>query len=90
MNDLTDRWTPEHSKWLRENGAPMLSLRLKLRWYLAKPNPVYMHETTVDGTVETNEGPLTYKAGSFIAHDPISGHVWPVDSEYVTQHYKPA
>lgn len=52
-----------------------------------KLNPVYMEQVSEPGTVETNEGTLTFKEGDFIAHDPISGHVWPVTNSYVTQHY---
>jgi len=26
--------------------------------------------------------------GDFIAHDPVSGHVWPVAADYVELHYE--
>lgn len=51
------------------------------------PNPVYLVRVGHDFAVETNEGPLTAHAGDFLAHDPISGHVWPVAASYVEQHY---
>lgn len=55
-----------------------------------KPNPVYMARQDEAFDVQTNEGMLSGKAGDFVAHDPISGHVWPVAASYVEQHYLPA
>lgn len=52
-----------------------------------KLSPVYMVQQDLPGTVETNEGTLSFNAGDFIAHDEKSGHVWPVSAEYVEQHY---
>lgn len=52
-------------------------------------NPVYMERQDEDFTVETNEGRLGAHAGDYLAHDPISGHVWPVAASYVDQHYEP-
>ncbi len=54
-----------------------------------KRNPVYLEKQVEAFQVETNEGVLTGKPGDFLAHDPISGHVWPVSAEYVGQHYEP-
>jgi hypothetical protein len=54
---------------------------------LKKPNPVYLLKQEEAFKVETNEGTLNGKAGDFVAHDPISGHVWPVAASYVEQHY---
>lgn len=63
---------------LRENG----------RKALKRPNPVYLLGPVREAfTVETNEGELRGNVGDFVAHDPISGHVWPVSASYVTQHY---
>lgn len=53
-----------------------------------KRNPVYLLRQDAEFTVETNEGVLTGKPGDYLAHDPISGHVWPVSSGYVEQHYE--
>ena len=55
--------------------------------YLKRPNPVYMKKMDVLFEVETNEGPLTGQPGDYVAHDPISGHFWPVAASYVKQHY---
>lgn len=52
-----------------------------------RPNPVWLVEIAKDGKVETSEGELLARAGDFLAHDPISGHVWPVSRDYVEQHY---
>lgn len=73
---ITD-WGPEHGEQLKEWG----------REALKKPNPVYLFKVEHDGQVRTNEGTVAVRAGQFIAHDPISGHVWPVDATYVEQHY---
>lgn len=54
-----------------------------------KRNPVYLERQDTEFQVETNEGVMTGKAGDYLAHDPISGHVWPVSAEYSTQHYEP-
>lgn len=56
---------------------------------LKRPNPVYMIKLAEESDVETNEGTLVAHAGDFVAHDPISGHVWPVAASYVEQHYEP-
>lgn len=56
---------------------------------LKRPNPVYMVRQDAAFEVATNEGTLTGKPGDYLAHDPISGHVWPVAASYVEQHYVP-
>jgi hypothetical protein len=53
-----------------------------------KRNPVYLQRQVSEFTVETNEGVMTGRPGDYLAHDPISGHVWPVASSYVEQHYE--
>ena len=53
-----------------------------------KRNPVYLARQEEAFKVETNEGVLTGKPGDYLAHDPISGHVWPVSADYVAQHYE--
>ncbi|HTJ62110.1 MAG TPA: hypothetical protein VL333_13045 [Candidatus Saccharimonadales bacterium] len=52
-----------------------------------RANPVFLVELKDDAVVETVDGTLNGEAGGFIAHDPISGHVWPVKRSYVEQHY---
>ncbi len=61
-------------------GAPMKK----------KPNPVYLLKLDEPFSVETAEGDtLSGKPGDYVAHDPISGHVWPVKASYVELHYEP-
>jgi len=74
------RITQEHGPTIAAEGERMMK----------RPNPVYMIPVTEDTEVETNEGVLTAHPGGYIAHDPISGHVWPVAASYVAQHYDPA
>lgn len=69
--------------------GPGLSEEAVSRWdkMVKRPNPVYMRRIGEAFEVETNEGFLTAQAGDYIAHDPISGHFWPVAASYVRQHY---
>lgn len=53
-----------------------------------KRNPVYLEKQPEAFSVQTTEGVLTAKPGDFLAHDPISGHVWPVAADYVAVHYE--
>lgn len=55
---------------------------------IKKPNPVYMLQMETGFSVETNEGTVTAHSGDYLAHDPISGHFWPVAASYVSQHYE--
>lgn len=71
-------WGPEHGPQIAEWGNAALK----------KPNPVHLYQVMHDGQVRTNEGTLGIHAGQYIAYDPISGHVWPVDAAYVEQHYE--
>lgn len=54
-----------------------------------KRNPVYLWRQPEAFQVETNEGVISGKPGDYLAHDPISGHVWPVSASYIEQHYEP-
>lgn len=54
-----------------------------------KRNPVFVQQQLADFEVATNEGLMKGHAGDYLAHDPISGHVWPVSASYVAQHYEP-
>lgn len=74
------RFTPAYGPTIRELGAAAIK----------KPNPVWLLHIDESFTVETNEGVLRGKAGDFVAYDPLSGHVWPVSSAYVAQHYEDA
>lgn len=69
--------TQEHGPSIQEEG----------RRAMKRPNPVWMVQLDADARVQTTEGMLTGKAGDFVAYDPISGHVWPVQASYVEQHY---
>jgi hypothetical protein len=53
---------------------------------IKKPSPVHMLRVEGPFEVETNEGTLSCDDG-FVAYDPLSGHVWPVASDYVAMHY---
>lgn len=76
---ITENYHPSDAPWIIEHGTAMKK----------KPNPVYLVKQENDFIVATNEGFLRGKAGDFVAHDPISGHVWPVAASYVEQHYEP-
>lgn len=54
---------------------------------LKKPNVVHMLKSPEEFEVQTNEGLMKGNPGDYLAHDPISGHVWPVAASYVEQHY---
>lgn len=71
-------FTTDHGPDIVESGRKMAKKR----------NPVYLLRQDSEFTVQTNEGVLTGKPGDYLAHDPISGHVWPVASSYVEQHYE--
>lgn len=67
-----------------EDGERIRRLGVKS---VKKPNPVWLVQLDTDADVETDSGTLHAEAGSYLAHDPISGHVWPVTAECVEQHY---
>lgn len=77
MTTPITNWGPEHAEQLKEWGTPAIK----------RPNPVYLFKPPVGGIVRTNEGALNLNEGDYVAHDPISGHVWPVAADYVAQHY---
>jgi hypothetical protein len=54
------------------------------------PNPVFMERQDDNFVVATAEGDMTGAPGDYVAHDPLSGHVWPVKASYVELHYRPA
>lgn len=70
--------------YTESDGTSILELGRKA---LKKPNPVYLIQSPEEFEVQTNEGLMKGKPGDYIAHDPISGHVWPVAESYVSQHY---
>lgn len=57
--------------------------------FIKRPNPVYMVRMFEAFLVQTNEGVMRGEAGDWLAHDPISGHVWPVADTYKVMHYDP-
>jgi hypothetical protein len=69
----------------KDDGTDLVNTGKKMA---KKRNPVYLRKQDAEFTVETNEGVLTGKPGDYLAHDPISGHVWPVAASYVAQHYE--
>lgn len=72
--------------YTKEHGPSIVATAQKMA---KKRNPVYLEKQDAEFLVETNEGVLTGKPGDYLAHDPISGHVWPVAASYVAQHYEP-
>lgn len=52
-----------------------------------KPSPVHLLQQADQFAVETNEGLMAGEPGGYVAHDVVSGHVWPVSAEYVAMHY---
>lgn len=78
------------SDGLKFTSADGAMLRTEGRAMRKKPNPVFMlGPMRAAFVVDTNEGQLAGQPGDFVAHDPISGHVWPVAASYVAQHYDP-
>lgn len=75
---MATRYGPEHGPMVKDVGEEARK----------RPNPVYLLQSPEEFEVETNEGVLSGKPGDYIAHDPISGHVWPVAASYVEQHYE--
>jgi hypothetical protein len=53
-----------------------------------RPSVVYLLQMGSEFSVQTNEGVMTGHAGDWLAHDPQSGHFWPVSQEYVAMHYE--
>ena len=76
------RFMPEHGSLIKDAGVAM---RKKTTSVVHMWGPI-LH----DFVVETNEGTLGAKAGSYVAYDEVSGHVWPVDADYVAAHYEEA
>lgn len=76
--------TPRMRVFTQDDGPRLV---IEGRRALKRPNPVFMERQSEAFSVQTNEGVLTGKAGDYVAHDPISGHVWPVAASYVEQHY---
>lgn len=71
-------------RFTKDDGA---DLKANGRTGIKRPNPVFLQQQEQEFEVETNEGVLHGNPGDFVAHDPISGHVWPVAASYVAQHY---
>jgi len=69
----------------KEDGAKIRATGIKMK---KKPNPVYLIKQNEPFEVVTNEGLLRGHDGGYVAHDPISGHVWPISADYVSQHYE--
>lgn len=58
--------------------------------FVKKPNPVYMVQSPDPFIVHTDSGVMEGRAGDWIVHDPISGHVWPITDDYKQAHYEVA
>jgi hypothetical protein len=73
-------WTKKDGPAVRAEGVRSLKL----------PNPVFLLQQAKPFDVQTPEGLVSGKAGDYVAHDPISGHLWPIDADYAALHYRPA
>jgi hypothetical protein len=74
-----ENFTAADGPKIKATGVPMKK----------KPNPVYLLKQAEPFTVDSPEGRMSGNAGDFVAHDPLSGHVWSVLASYVAQHYEP-
>lgn len=54
-----------------------------------RPNPVHLLQQSEPFAVETDSGTMVGEPGGFVAHDPVSGHVWPISLDYANAHYDP-
>lgn len=72
--------------------GPGLSSDAQRDWQpmVKRPSVVYMRQVDYPFLVHTNEGILWGEPGDWVAHDPQSGHFWPVSATYVDMHYGPA
>jgi len=69
---------PALASYAQENWTPAVK----------RPSVVYMRRVMIPFEVQTNEGTLRAQPGDVVAHDPVSGHFWPVAASYVEQHYE--
>jgi hypothetical protein len=80
---------PDLSRWGPDDGDRIIEAGLRM---VRRPNPVWMMplDESKEHRVHTDVGPLTVRSGEkhWLAHDPLSGQVWPVSEEYLTQHYE--
>lgn len=65
-------------------------IRTHGRVVVRKPNPVYIVELgdRTDHQVVTNEGVMGAKLPGYVALDPQTGRIWPIDQEYLDLHYE--
>lgn len=73
-----ERITQQHGAAIQATGKAMVK----------KQNIVYLRQLDEDTEVETAEGVLQGHAGGYVAYDPLSGHVWPIASNYAEMHYE--
>lgn len=71
--------TQEMGLQIGEHGDPMVR----------QPHPVKVVLMDAPFRLETSRGIVDGQAGDFLAHDPVSGHTWPVTADYLEQHYEP-
>lgn len=74
----TPLFTGQHATQIMEQGFPAAE----------KPSVVYLLPVGEPFSVQTNEGLMSAQAGDYVAHDPKSGHVWPVAASYIAMHYE--
>lgn len=71
-------FTQEDRAQIKDLGVP----------HVKRPLPVYLLRWDEEFVVQTNEGVMSGRPGDFVAYDPLSGHIWPIQKGYVEQHYK--
>lgn len=69
-----------------------LSIEAVTSWQPMVKNPsvVFVKRLEAEFTVLTDAGPLKAPAGSYVAHDPVTGQFWPLSELYLDLHYRTA
>ena len=56
--------------------------------YTKRPNQIHLKRIDGPFFVDTHEGRMHCDDG-YVAHDPMTGHVWAVCADYAELHYEP-
>lgn len=75
------------------SGDRALSQEAQDSWSPMKKKPgtiVFMKRIGQPFTVDTEEGKMAGGEDDYLAHDPVSGHFWPVKADYAAMHYEDA
>ncbi|MEO1479682.1 MAG: hypothetical protein AAFV01_14005 [Bacteroidota bacterium] len=79
---------PELPFYFGEDTRPTAKLLAAGANGVKRKNPVRLVRIPHPFVVKSNEGDVPGNEGDFLAHDPISGHYWPVSADYVAIHYE--